>query len=101
MLITKKEHKLSYLRNDLTRFMDSHTKQITPGFYNYIYDTPFDHKWAIRYPGATRGHIEVDEHSIIIDIKIYNDDYKTNDIYESDLEEQLTQFIGRKLVIIK
>ena len=101
MLITKKEHKLSYLRNDLTRFMDSHTKQITPGFYNYIYDRPFDRKWAIRFPGATRGHIEVNADSIIMHIKIYNDESNTNDIYPPDLEEKLKQFIGQKFVIIK
>lgn len=61
--------------------------------------------YAIRFPGATRGHIEVDENNIIKDIKFYGDsgiakkEPHNVGIYKESIIEEVKKFIGRKIVI--
>lgn len=97
-LITKKESKLKDYTNDLTREMDSFLKSNNKHFENYIYDK-FQNKWIIRYPGATRGYIEVDENDIIVDIVLYHDSMETDKIYLPEIRECFSKYIGMKLVI--
>ena len=59
---------------------------------------------AIRYPGATRGHIVIDKNNIIIDIVIYNDYKGGKDLgdktcsgYSIEVREAVKRFIGYKI----
>lgn len=104
-LITKVDEYI-HLTNDLTREMDSYLipklKEIKEqkGFgATYFYDTPFENKWLFRYPGATRGNVEVDNNMIIKKITLYNDGYHTDGIYEPKVRECFEKYIGMKLVI--
>lgn len=103
-LITKKEKSYG-LTNDLTREMDSYLidtiKELEYIGSTYIcYEIPINNKWAIRFPGATRGHLEVDDNMIIIDIKLYDDNYNTDKIYKNNVRECFDKYIGMKLEII-
>lgn len=100
-LITTKAGVGSYYRNDLTHDMDKFTDNSGDIFYNYVYDNPQGNKWILRYPGATRGHLEVDENMKIVDIKIYRDVYNTDEIYKDGIYEMLNRYVGAKLVIEK
>ena len=53
---------------------------------------------AIRVPGATRGHIKVDDNLIIQDLVIYEDSYTaTWACYMPEVLEVRAKFIGTKL----
>lgn len=58
---------------------------------------------SFRYPGATRGHIELDKNNIIKDIKFYSDtcfgEGNLDQLYDRKIEEDIKQFIGQELVI--
>lgn len=98
-LITKKEKGYLHLVNDLTKELDDYLLiNETYKINNYIYDHPFDNSWPIRYPGATRGGIRVDENNIITDIVLYED---SDDIYKKNVREILSKYIGMKLVVEK
>ena len=95
-LITKKEE-YHDLTNDLTREMDSYLKYECEGFATYIYSHSLDGKnWLIRYPGATRGGIEVDENMIIKSIKLG----EQGSIYKPEVKDILEKYIGMKLIIV-
>jgi len=90
--------------NDLTKEMDKH---LLPGFIldEYCMLTYLWHEFeedgvAIRYPGATRGHIEYDKDKVITDVVIY-DDTGTGRMgcYKESVREAVKQFIGAKIVI--
>ena len=87
-----------YLINKLTLEMDKFRKPECRHFETYIYDEPIGGIWLIRYPGATRGSIAVDENMIIQKISLYND---TRDIYEDSVDKIFEKYIGMKLVIKK
>lgn len=82
--------------NDLTHFMDSFLIRKSKYFETYICKnkTSRNH-WVIRYPGATRGHILVDDDNIILDIVLYD----TCDMcYSKDIYEYVKIVIGDKLI---
>lgn len=89
--------------NDLTKEMDNHlTEDNCKAFGTYIYDHQI-HKnhWAIRYPGATRGHILVDDNNVIQDIKLYDtatDSIKSVGCYKDSVKDAVKKFIGYKIV---
>lgn len=87
--------------NIITLELDNQLKINVGGcpFKNYIYNDRYQNKYAIRYPGATRGHIEVDDNNIIVKIKIYHDEYHTDNIYKSTVENAMKKFIGYKFEI--
>lgn len=97
-LITVK--KRSQYTNDLTREMDTYIRfKSVCSFNTYIYDKYKD-MYPIRYPGATRGHVKVDEDDIIVDIVLYKgEDYDTSEIYESNVEECFKKYIGMRFAI--
>ena len=71
-------------------------KGYVEGTYMMFNDTGHEGSYAIRFPGATRGHVRVDENSIITNIILYEE---TKDIYKVVLERKyLKQFIGMRLV---
>ena len=77
------------------------------GFCTYVLEPSYgrENLYAIRFPGATRGHIEVDKDNIIIDIIFYTDSgiagKASNNvgIYKEDIREAAQKYIGRKIVI--
>lgn len=103
-LITKKEKGDIHLTNNLTREIDGYLKDEYKNdkydiFNTYIYDRSIDGiNWAIRYPGATRGGISVNENMIITDIRL---NIGLDSIYKSEVKGILNKYIGMKLVIIK
>ena len=102
-LISKSEFLDDDYVNDLTKEMDEYLigswKQ-NRSINTYIYRQLGNRYQAIRYPGATRGHIEIDKNDIIIDIKLYSDELHTDSIYEKNVSECFSKYIGRKLVFI-
>lgn len=80
-------------------------KPYSYGTYVMMSDNYKPKLYPIRFPGATRGHIEVDDDMIIKDIKIYESSgiYSgkphTVGIYDPDIKVHLKEFIGKKLVI--
>ena len=81
--------------NDFTKELDTVLKHKAESieFYTYLYHYS-DDTWVFRYPGATRGHIKIDDNNIITEIKIYKD---TN-IYKPEAEEICKKYIGYKLM---
>lgn len=96
ILLTKKEKSYKDLTNDLTREMDTFLTMSNEYFETYLYDK-CQNKWPIRYPGATRGHVEVNEDDVIIDIKLYDDKYHTDGIYKPEVRDIFKKYIGMKL----
>jgi hypothetical protein len=86
--------------NDLTREIDKHLKgKEWPEFWcTYIDgDVPNAHGWySLRYPGATRGGIKVNEDNIIEKIEFFKD---ITFIYDDSVEEAVKKFIGCKIII--
>ena len=104
-LITKVD-KYNNLTNAFTREMDSYLipklkelKEKNGYGATYFYEYPFGNKWLFRYPGATRGNVEVDDNMIIKKITLYDDEYHTDDIYEPNVRRCFEKYIGMKLVI--
>lgn len=98
-LITIKNEYI-YKTNDLTREMDNYLiKSIdSTRLKTYIYDYFFEESmcYAIRFPGATRGFIRINEENIIKEIKLYDD---LKEIYENDVINCFRKYIGMKLII--
>lgn len=78
------------------------------GYCTYVLEPSWGREklMAIRFPGATRGHIEIDNNNTIVYIMFYeesgiaNDDMPNNvGIYKNEIKELVKQFIGRKVVI--
>lgn len=84
------------IRNEITLELDKMVKdsKSISGFYNYIHDEAIDGKWIIRYPGASRGHIETNNENVITKIVIY--DGVTN-IYNKGADKVISKFIGTSL----
>lgn len=80
--------------NDITKYLDDNMEINSPYFNNYIYDGKIDEYWLIRYPGATRGRIEV-ENNIIKNIELYEDSF----CYNECVNEGVKQFYGMALDI--
>ena len=98
-LITRKDEYIEYT-NDLTRDMDNYLRYFSEYAQTYIYNGILGSKvWAIRYPGATRGHLEINEDDIIIDIVLYKD-CNSHRIYKENVEECFKKYIGMKLIMI-
>lgn len=88
------------LTNVITLELDKHLIfESNLSLKNYIYNEKFKDSYAIRYPGATRGHIKVDENNIITEIKIYHDKYRTDKIYKDTIDKALEKFIGFEFVV--
>jgi len=98
ILLTNKDEYLEYT-NDLTREMDTYLGYKKGLARTYIYDTKFEDCYAIRYPGATRGHIRVNDNDIITEIILYRDKYNTDKIYKENVRECFKKYIGMKLVM--
>ena len=63
-----------------------------------------DHRGTcIRFPGATRGFIELDRNDIITEIRFYEDTcFGTKNLpklYDRKIENDIKHFIGKKLIL--
>ena len=96
-LKTTRKHSF-HLINELTLEMDTFRKPKCRHSETYIYNKPIGRMWLIRYPGAIRGTIVVDENMIIQKISLYND---TRHIYEDSIDKIFEKYIGMKLIIKK
>lgn len=88
--------------NDLTKEMDKHLLFHAPklGWSTYLWYNFKEDGVAIRYPGATRGHIEYDKDMIITDVVIYEDTgIGKMGCYKESVREAVKQFIGARIVI--
>ncbi len=95
----------------ITEFIDKYIlKQYDDEFQNWNFRT---YLWgleenqsfkgsAFRWPGATRGYIELDKDNIIINIVFYPDTCfgteRLSPLYDRKVEEDIKIFIGKKLV---
>lgn len=93
---------LAYI-NDLTREMDKHLNQQiknlkNPIFHSYIYNSKVQKNvMLLRFPGATRGYIEVDSSLLITKIVLYEGEHGISGIYNDTIIEAVKPFIGRKI----
>ena len=95
-LITTKLNKgnSKYFTNELIEEIDKHLifERIN-NLQTYILgDKPYNSYYAIRYPGATRGGIKVDENNVITHIVI------EEGFYKESVQEGVKEFIGCKIV---
>lgn len=83
-------------RNEITDFLDKYLLddfcEFREIYSNYIYDEPFNNRWLIRVPGATRGNILVED-GIVKSIEIYEDSF----CYKREVLDHINQFIGREI----
>lgn len=87
--------------NDLTREMDKHVLPGYPDFFNtYIWKDFEKDGVAIRYPGATRGHIEYTKDMVITGIHLYETATESCICcYKPSVHEAVKQFIGSKIIL--
>lgn len=83
---------------DLTREMDMCLNIERHSFNTYIYHEKIDGYWLIRYPGATRGKIVVDENDVIKNIILYDNTYVAR-IYGYKVKNIFKKYIGKKIII--
>ena len=82
-------------KSEITDYLDKHLIKCygCSDFYsNYIYSEPVNGYWAIRVPGATRGHIKVED-GVVKEIKLYEDTF----CYGESVFDELNKFVGRKI----
>ena len=86
--------------NEITKELDKYLLYSNSPYcfdtYIIAYDTGL---WSIRFPGATRGHIRVDDSMIITEIKLYDDTAFGDKIgcYKREAIDVVRRFIGTKL----
>lgn len=92
----------------LTKEMDDYLKRNTFDMHTYAYfhDSDIDliergikDKIALRYPGATIGHIKVTKDLIIEEIVLYNDNFFKP--YNPEVVEVFDKYINKKIVFQK
>ena len=54
------------------------------------------HNIAIRVPGSTRGHVEIDDNGIIVDFAFYD---TAESAYRKGFESCVDKYIGRKMEV--
>lgn len=84
--------------NDLTQEFDENTVHSRhKSFVTYIYNNkPKDSHFILRYLGATRGVIKVDENNIIRNIKIFND----VNCYDNNIDQVIEKYKGYKIIFV-
>lgn len=98
---------LEYFNNiteELNEYLLPQYNYKSHSFYTYIgqwkQDNPYT--WCIRFPGATRGHIKVDDNMIITEINLYDSAFQDGiGCYKREAEQALTKHIGTKLILNK
>lgn len=92
-----------HFTNELTDFLDEHmineVHKDYLGVGNYCMELDEKHI-AIRYPGATRGGIEVDENNVVVNVRLYNMTGGVaygGKIYKDGTDQEILKFIGYKV----
>ena len=105
--VTFTKDDLGYYISKITKEFDKHLKpnwkEMTREGYTSTYVMEKEtfngaNVIPIRYPGATRGHIELDSNDVITRIVLYDTCYNIIGCYESTLKEVTSQFVGFKAV---
>lgn len=94
MIVSEKKYSCAYV-NDITRYLDRYLIRCNDCldlYSNYIFNEPVNGNWAIRVPGATRGHIKIED-GVVTEIKLYEDSF----CYKKDVFDDLKKFIGMKI----
>jgi len=85
---------------ELTDFLNEHMEWKGDRIFGN-YCMKFDEKHiAIRYPGATRGDIEVDENNVVVKVRLYNMSGGVafgGKIYKDGTDQEALKFIGYKV----
>lgn len=99
---------------EITDFMDKYITDYHKKIHNnmkYVFRTYLypanrygnENLISFRYPGATRGHIEIDKNNIIKNIKFYSNtcfgEGNLDPLYDRKIEDDIKIFIGQTLVI--
>ena len=90
--------------NDITEYLNSKLKPtmkriFDEGYHNGSYMLLCeDNTAALRFPGATRGHVEFDKEGVITEVVLYD---TSDDVYDSTVKEGMKQFLGMKLAFPK
>lgn len=98
-LITLRDSITKEFVNDLTKEMDRHLLY-GHKFQTYLTSKKNSKCVILRFPGATRGHLTLDDNNIITDIVLY-ETACDNCIrcYSHKVRESIKQFIGMELVV--
>lgn len=116
LIFTRPEKFRDKLVGEFTFFCDKFTilnesffneRRQNNGFCTYVMDSDTfrPNMMAIRFPGATRGHILLDDNNTVKDIVFYKDsgifakEPNNVGIYKEEILEETRQFIGRKIII--
>ena len=93
---------------DLDKYLNLSIKKVEEdlGIHSYLWRQDVEdvlckkrNTIAFRHPGATNGHIEVDENMIIRDIVFYED--TCTQFYEGDYQSLKNKYIGTELSIVE
>ena len=95
-LLTTKNH-YGDMINDLTKELDKHLESKIGSFKSYIHEEIIDGFYLIRYPGATRGRIDIDENNIITEITLYE---STFDCYLESAKSCTEKYVGMVFKIV-
>ena len=96
-MIKSRKIRMGYI-NDVTEYLDMYLikcENCISSYRNYIFDEPVGDTWAIRVPGATRGHIRVSDGKIS-EIKLYKDSF----CYTEDVYNDLDKFVGQEIDLV-
>jgi len=105
LITIKKYENCDELINELTREMDgyllpNHTEHLKPSGGTYLCSGNCKNNYAIRYLGATRGYIEVDDENIIQDIVLYDTAYKNCvKCYFENVKDIIKKYTGAKFLM--
>ena len=94
IMATFEAYSSNHLVNELTIAIDKFlNREHTEGFFTYLY--PFNQNtYAIRFPGATRGHVKVTSIGVITEVKIYD-----TKLYKPEVNDYVKKFIGRRIML--
>lgn len=94
LMVTHRVYDGNHLVNELTIAVDKFlNEKRTTGFFTYLY--PFNQNtYAIRFPGATRGHVKVTSIGVITEVKIYD-----TKLYNPNVNDYVKKFIGRRIML--
>lgn len=85
----------------LTTRLDEFVERPTGAFHTYMMSGNRPNSLTIRYPGATRGHLDFNENNIITRIKLHKNTAigGSMGVYKEGVEDALYDFIGAKIYI--
>ena len=90
--------------NDIDNFLTDDYKKDDDSYKTYIMHTKSDKNiLAIRFPGATRGHVSIDDNGIITSVVFYDETcFDIFKLYKKEVIEAInSKYIGTKIIFNK